>query len=585
MSGGWTQPRTLDRFEPLKPAEATLLAECDSGLVVVIGDGTRPPEDAPEAVRIRASFLRWLILGAEGAARGPHETGVRVQGAFIESDGPEGDGTRGLNLAGCAVAWDIALFSCQFENGPWFFGARLAGLYLDESWVPGLVADRLETRRGLHLRNGFESDGAVRLLGARIGGNLDCFGAKLRNEGGFALVADGLTTIGGVFLRDGFESDGAIRLHGAQIGADLDCGGAKLLNSGGKTLHADRLTTTGGVFLTNGLESDGEIRLPGARISGNLDCNGAKMSNARTNALTAAGARIAGTLFLRGGPSVIGAIDLANAEIGDFNDDPACWPKAQGEVVLDRCVYGGFTGGGVDPATRIDWLDRQDPARFGKTFWPQPWEQCAKVLREMGHPEDARAVLIAKEARQRAARRARMARGPGRALRGAWDWVLGKTVRYGRQPTLAFVWLLGLWMLGTGVFWGASAVDAVKPNNAFVLRSPEWVLCGVEAPRREFAPSLQKIATGRALPGESRRDCDERQPEAQQYPRFAALLYSLDTLLPVVEMEMQDFWIPDESASRPWGAAARVYLWVHIALGWALSLLAVAGFSGIVKSD
>ena len=26
-------------------------------------------------------------------------------------------------------------------------------------------------------------------------------------------------------------------------------------------------------------------------------------------------------------------------------------------------------------------------------------------------------------------------------------------------------------------------------------------------------------------------------------------------------------------------------LWLHIALGWVLSLLAVAGFSGLVKSD
>jgi hypothetical protein len=46
---------------------------------------------------------------------------------------------------------------------------------------------------------------------------------------------------------------------------------------------------------------------------------------------------------------------------------------------------------------------------------------------------------------------------------------------------------------------------------------------------------------------------------------------------------MQDYWIPDEGTAR--GAWARGYLWVHIAVGWALSLLAVAGFSGLVKSD
>jgi hypothetical protein len=59
----------------------------------------------------------------------------------------------------------------------------------------------------------------------------------------------------------------------------------------------------------------------------------------------------------------------------------------------------------------------------------------------------------------------------------------------------------------------------------------------------------------------------------------------------VVELEMQEHWIPDEPQSDglPWheriGVWTRAYLWLHIALGWALSLLAVAGFSGLVKSD
>ncbi|MEO1001345.1 MAG: hypothetical protein AAFW69_12200, partial [Pseudomonadota bacterium] len=60
-------------------------------------------------------------------------------------------------------------------------------------------------------------------------------------------------------------------------------------------------------------------------------------------------------------------------------------------------------------------------------------------------------------------------------------------------------------------------------------------------------------------------------------------VYSLDTLFPLVDLEMQEQWIPDERAAA--GAFARVYLWVHIAMGWILSLLAVAGFSGLVKSD
>jgi len=62
-----------------------------------------------------------------------------------------------------------------------------------------------------------------------------------------------------------------------------------------------------------------------------------------------------------------------------------------------------------------------------------------------------------------------------------------------------------------------------------------------------------------------------------------AFRYSADTLLPIVDLEMQRFWLPDERTPR--GALTRAYLWIQIATGWALSLLAVAGFSGLVRSD
>jgi len=46
---------------------------------------------------------------------------------------------------------------------------------------------------------------------------------------------------------------------------------------------------------------------------------------------------------------------------------------------------------------------------------------------------------------------------------------------------------------------------------------------------------------------------------------------------------MQGFWIPDDT--KPPGARARLWLWLHIAAGWGLSLLAVAGFSGLIRID
>jgi len=116
-----------------------------------------------------------------------------------------------------------------------------------------------------------------------------------------------------------------------------------------------------------------------------------------------------------------------------------------------------------------------------------------------------------------------------------------------------------------------------------VLRAPEWVAChpdyGSDAlPKPAGGPEKRfKPEHGAQL------KCFLKQPEAASYPQFNAFTYSADTLLPIVAMEMQEFWIPDDSS--PLGYWARWFLWFQIAMGWALSLLAVAGFSGLIKTD
>ena len=119
----------------------------------------------------------------------------------------------------------------------------------------------------MYLRGGFTAtgsgdDGAVRLLGAHIGGSLDCAGAKLRNDSGPALVADGLQVDQSMFLRGGFTAtgsggDGAVRLVGAHIGGQLDCTGAELRNDSGPALVADGLQVGQGMFLRGGFTATG----------------------------------------------------------------------------------------------------------------------------------------------------------------------------------------------------------------------------------------------------------------------------------------------------------------------------------------
>jgi hypothetical protein len=246
--------------------------------------------------------------------------------------------------------------------------------------------------------------------------------------------------------------------------------------------------------------------------------------------------------------------------------------------MLDQFRYGGFSGADISARARKRWLALQDPARWGKEFWPQPWEHCAKVLREMGLAAEARAVLIDKEIRQRRALRARMA-WPRRALTWALDRSVGATTRYGRRPLLAVWWLVLFWLIGVGVFTAVEKAGAIKPNNVLSQRSAEWMAC---------APSYQRVPDAPAPRWRAeyadQLDCFRAQPEAAAYPSFNAWIYSADALLPIVDMEMQTYWVPDEKAV-PVGQLGRAYLWWQIAVGWALSLLTVAGISGLIKTD
>ena len=476
------QPRKLEDFGKLTQAEQQVLDELDTGEIIRLGDGKVPPEDAGPERQLRARFLRWLALGGDDDHRF-HEKGLQVAGALITSDGPAGAETPGLDLEGCEIARDLVFFDCRFADKPLLRRTRLQSLFLNDSVLPGLHADGLEAHDDVNL-GGVVVTGEVRLPGARIGGHLTCDGAKITNQGGWALNVDGAKVTGTFFLRK-YEKDDA------KIDAKID-----------------------------------------------------------------------------------GVLNLSGAELGAINDDPDCWPKKFGDLALNRCQYGALTGHGIRAADRIRWLALQDPAKFDQDFWPQPYEQCAKVFREMGHLADARDILIEKEKLQRAARRAKL-KGPRLWWFGFWDFVLAQTVSYGQKPLSALRWLFLLWVIGFGVFLLTWQLNAFKPNNAFVLRADEWVNCSQESP---------SYKTRKGTPTASQLRCFLARPQAKGFPEFNAGVYALDVLFPLVEVEQQVHWVPDEDI-WPAGVLAKGLVYFEIVAGWLLSLLAVAGLSGIIKSD
>jgi len=124
---------------------------------------------------------------------------------------------------------------------------------------PALVAYGLQVGQSVFLRSGFTATGAgergaVRLPGARIGGSLECDGAQLRNDSGPALYADRLQVDQSMFVRYGFTATGSsgygtVYLVGAHIGGHLDCTKADLRNDCGPALAAYSLQVGQGMYL------------------------------------------------------------------------------------------------------------------------------------------------------------------------------------------------------------------------------------------------------------------------------------------------------------------------------------------------
>lgn len=325
-------------------------------------------------------------------------------------------------------------------------------------------AESLRVRGSVFLRSRFRAEGEVKLSGAQIDGDLDVTNATLSNNrlpenpsGGTALSADRIVVGGSIFLGGSFRADGEVRMLGARIGSDLDCSGGKfngpeIIANGAirRALSLHAATVRGNVFLREGFAARGEVSFTGARIDGNLEFTSATIdgdmvlqSACVRSALMWSG--IANTERLR--------VDLSNGSVGALNDELKSWPK-YGDLLLDGLTYERFAGSAPkDAKSRLNWLARQG------SVVPQPYRQLAKVLRDEGNDAGARQVLFEMEDRRRKNQSARR-------WQRAWNWILRWTIRYGYSPGLALAWLAALIVVSAVLFQFGYRTGNIVPSDA-----------------------------------------------------------------------------------------------------------------------
>lgn len=562
----------LLRFQVCRLDDGVVLTRCSAGAFTftscVIGaleadeldltgslrlSGSRITEAVMRDARIRGALICKRTRVHNPGKRALAADRLHASGAFLvefESAGEvsflhaqlQGDFTcnrsRLINPDGFALRAGVT------ASGMFFRGLEAEGeLRLAGAQVRGLLScdgARLSNPTGLALSGegldagsislaDLHAEGEVQLLGTEIGRQLTCERAHLHNAGGVALRADRLRAADVVL--GSVEADGEVRLNGALIGGRLWCTGAKLTNPGGVALGAYGVQVEADVSLSR-VETEGAIVLVSARIGGRLSFDQARLSNPGGKVIDAEGCRVNGSLILRLLSPAAGEVDLEHAEVGPLVDDLASWPSPPAPTRLVGFSYRSIESQDRDPQQRIAWLRTCVP------FSPDPYRQLESVYRRFGQESHARKVAIARENDLR--RRGDLSR-PMRV----WNWLLGLSVGHGYRPGRALIPLVLLLLAGSVLFSLPAGRNALAPTDTD-HRESAWT-------------------------------CTDR------YPCFGPLIYSLDVLLPVVDLHQESAWLAVRN--RPFGSWYLGLTWLLIGAGWVLTSAVIAGMASVWRKQ
>lgn len=521
----------------LLPAEEMLLESAAKGTPCLVDLAC--PTKSTEKNHIRSSVLRFLLLGGDEAAP-VHEKRLEIHGAYIDGD---------IDLEGLIVVRSLWLFKCRIAGSLIGRDAQLEMLNLQGSSVRGVWCDRARIA-GVALTDGFEADGPVSFAGASIGsGGLNCSNGKFINPDSDALCCRFAKIAGSVALADGFEAEGLVNFAGAEIDGEFVCYDASIKHRN--------------LLLGEPVIAAWALDLEDARISSRLRIGPETPNGPRAN--------------------IKGSLNLQGVRCEVFADQVNSWPAdfikiGDGEeitcaIALDDFIYSRLAKGApTDAATRKRWLLRQPPEHLHQSFRSQPFDQLCQVLRQMGQILDAREIGYFKQyCLLRKSGNEYNRRNPL-----AWIWwmvqwlFLEKTLGHGYRPQrMAFLALAV--MLGFGYIYDkASEQGLFAPTNSLVYRDAE----------------LKAACTINGKPAWTSPVCPLPHV-APEYTVFNPYIFSLDVILPVVNLRVEDDWQP---LRAPFVVSAfgyelslpenflKVMFWTEtiFAWVWSLSLLMVA---------
>jgi hypothetical protein len=497
---------------------------------------------------VRGELLTDLLSGGRGS-RDHRPRSVKLRGARI---------TGQLDLEAISAVCPLLLQDCHLDEEINLMDARVPALRLHGCLVPRVLGNRLNTRHNLEFRDGCKVDGGIDLLGAHIGGSLVLDNADLANADGSALQAMRITVDGDVLCRNGFTAHSTVDIVDAHIKGSLDFSGARLHNRDeNAALAASRIRVERAVLFRNGFQSNGMVQIRNSRVGVFVDFADAKLTNPNGLALQANNLIVERGISFGAGFKASGKVDLYAVNAfrlgiggGQFDnpDDvaidlrhmsavnllllPSQPPRGAVDLSFASATHfsdnpetwpaefrlRGFTyetleNESVNVQARLRWLELHTGG-----YVPGIYDQLATAYRHAGRVEASRIVSIAKQKQRR-----RELSPFGKV----WNWLLYVTVGYGYRTWWAGLWLLGLLTVGSVIFAGAYP-DSMVPATGVV-------------------------------------------------PPFQPVAYTMDVLVPLVDLGQKKAWIPV--------GTAMIWSWMLTGSGWLLTTAVVAGLTNAVKRD
>ncbi|PSL57111.1 hypothetical protein B0I31_10288 [Saccharothrix carnea] len=197
-----------------------------------------------------------------------HADGLRITGELIlERVRARWDGDKGtIRLILAHIGGQLDLSDAEITN----------------TGGAAVLADRLHVEADVFLRrthaSGAGTIGAARLVNARIGGQLECSDTRTINTTGPAVLADSIRVGNNLSLIDvqaaGSGDLGTVRLVNARVGGQLQWSGGKVVNTSGPALIADGIHVDTSMAIrdlnASGSDAKGTVQLPAARVDGQI---------------------------------------------------------------------------------------------------------------------------------------------------------------------------------------------------------------------------------------------------------------------------------------------------------------------------